>query len=440
MKKVLAALLAGVMVAGSLTGCGGPSSTPTTAAGSSTASTDSGTGSAGAIRFLNNKIEIDKQLKEFAKKYQEETGQEVIIESLGGGVDINGQLKNYYAAGNMPDIFGYAPDAWVSFKDWLLDVSDMACFQDTDYGFKGEDGKYYGIPFAIEGYGISYNKDILDKAGIDPTTITNINALRAAFEKIDSMKAELGLQAVCSVAAESGQMYWATGNHLMGVYLAQGLERDDKSKIDALLEGTIDEARMGEYADYLKLLFDYSDKNILVSGTYDDQLALWAQGKTAFITQGNWIDPSLPTYEATFACGIMPAAFSTQDTDGILADAPSFWGVYKDGKNIDAAKKFLEALTTTEAGQKALVEECGIVSPYKSCTLEPATPLAKSMIPYIKEGKTYAWNWLYQPEGIAQNALGAVNELYAKGQLDKEGFVTMMGSTIADYVASTKTN
>lgn len=432
MKRVMAAILAGVMAAGLVTGCAGGTSSQTTAKADSSG--------AKPIRFLNNKIEIDKPLKDFAKKYQAETGQEVDIESLGGGVDINGQLKNYYAAGNMPDIFGFAPDAWGSFKDWLLDVSDMSCFQDTDYGFKGEDGKYYGIPFAIEGYGLTYNKDILDKAGIDPSKLTNINELRKAFETIDSMKDQLGIQAVCSVAAESGQMYWATGNHLMGVYLSQGVARNDKTNIDALKAGTIDKARMGQFADYLQLLFDYSDKNILISGTYDDQLALWAQGKAAFITQGNWIDPSLPTYNANFACGVMPAAFSVKDTDGILADAPSYWGVYKDSKNIEGAKKFLEALTTSEEGRKALVGDCDMVSPYKSCTLVPASPLSKSIIPYIQAGKTYAWDWCYQPEGIAQNATGAVFELYAKGQLDKDGFVNMMASTIADYAASNGTD
>lgn len=36
------------------------------------------------------------------------------------------------------------------------------------------------------------------------------------------------------------------------------------------------------------------------------------------------------------------------------------------------------------------------------------------------------------------NATGPVFELYAKGQLDKEGFVSTMASSIADYVASSK--
>lgn len=452
-KRIFAALLAGTMIAASLTGCGyqpeqadssAAANSESSAASEDTAKSEASTASGNAaasgeaIRFMNTKIEIDAPLKAFAEKYKAETGQEVIIESLGGGVDVNGQLKNYYAAGNMPDIFAYAADSYVSFKDWLEPLDGESWIADTDYAFKGEDGKVYGMPFAVEGTGLTYNKDILDKAGIDPATLINIDAYKAAFEKIDGMKEELGIQAVCSVAAESGQMYWATGNHMMAAYLSQGLARDDKSIIDLEHEGKLDEARASEYADWVKLLFDYSDKNVLISGTYDDQLALWAQGKSAFITQGNWIDPSLSTYDATFACGIAPAAFMKADTDGILADAPAVWGIYNESKKIDACKKFLTALASSEEGQKALVTDCGMVSPYKSCKLKPATPLAASMIPYIEAGKTYAWDWLTQPEGIAQNATGAVFELYAKGEIDKEGFVSMLGTAISDYVAQNK--
>lgn len=388
------------------------------------------------IRLVNGKIEIDAQLKAFAEEYEKETGVKVTIESLGGGVDINGQLKNYYAAGNMPDLFSFAQDSYQSFKDWLEPLDGEAWIEDTDYAFKGEDGKVYGFPFAVEGIGVVYNKDILDKAGIDPSTLTTIDAYKTAFETLDGMKDELGIQAVCSVAAESGQMYWSTGNHLMGTYYSQGVERGDTTYIDMANNGEIDKDRMTQFADWIGLLFQYADPNVLVSGTYDDQLALWAQGKTAFITQGNWIDPSLSTYDATFACGIAPSAFSTEETDGILVDAPAFWGLYKDSKNVEAAKDFMEALASTEAGQKCLVEECGTVSPFKSCTLTPTTPLAASMIPYIQDGKTYAWDWLYQKEGIAQNATGLVFEAYAKGDLDRDGFVEMMGSTIADYMAA----
>lgn len=417
-KKLFATVLTATMLAASL-----PAAYSVSADGES-------------IRLVNGKIEIDTQLKAYAEKYKEETGVEVIIESLGGGVDINGQLKNYYAAGNMPDMFVFAPDSYQSFKDWLAPLDGEAWIEDTDYAFTGEDGSVCGFPIAVEGIGLAYNKDILDKAGVDPAGLTTIDAYKEAFEKIDGMKDELGIQAVCSVAAESGQMYWSTGNHMMATYYAQGVERGDRTLVDQVNAGEIDKDRMGQFAEWIGLLFQYADPNVLVSGTYDDQLALWAQGKAAFITQGNWIDPSLPTYDASFACGLAPCAFSTEETDGILVDAPSYWGVYKDSENVDAAKAFMQSLASTEAGAECLVAECGMVSPFKSCTLEPTTPLAASMIPYIKDGKTYAWDWLWQKEGIAQNSTGLVFEAYAKGELDKDQFVEMMATQVADYIAA----
>ncbi len=448
-KNLLVGLLASTMIIGSLAGCSGDKQTSqtsgadnsndsTTSTTASDNSNNSSSSSKDAVRFVNTKIEIDKPLKAFAQQYGEKTGQEISIESLGGGVDVNGQLKNYLAAGNMPDIYAFAPDSYKSFKDYLMDLSSEDWVSKTDFAFKGDDGKVYGCPFAIEGIGLVYNADILQKAGIDPSTLTNINAYKDAFAKIDSMKEELGLQAVCSVAAESGQMYWSTGNHIMATYYSTGLKRDDKKYINMLNnEGKIDKDRAGQFADFLQLLFDYADRNVLISGTYDDQIALWAQGKAAFITQGNWIDPSLPDYNVSFKCGISPYAFMTEDTPGLLADAPAVWGVYSDSKKADEAKAFLNSLVNTEEGQEYLVKECGTVSPYRDCKLQPDTPLAASMIPYIQSNNTYAWDWLYQPEGIAQNATGAIFELYAKGEIDKTQFVDMLDTAVSDYVSST---
>ncbi|MDR1765762.1 MAG: extracellular solute-binding protein, partial [Lachnospiraceae bacterium] len=310
--------------------------------GAGTGQTGAGAGASGApIRLVNGKIEIDAQLKAYAKDYQERTGQEVIIESLGGGVNILAQIKNYHAAGNTPDIFVTNVNEREQLADLYLDLSDQPWVAETDAYLTDTDGKVIGAPFSVEGIGLVYNADILAKAGIDPNTLINIGAQRAAFEKLDAMKGELGLSAVVSAAAESGQMYWATGNHLMSAYLSMGMARDDKTLVDMMNRGEIDEARMGQFADYVKLLFEYADPAVLLSGTYDDQLALFAQGKTAFLCQGNWVDPSLETYGVTFGCGILPYAFLETDTPGATADSPTWWAVYRGGANIDAAKAFL---------------------------------------------------------------------------------------------------
>lgn len=433
-KKGMVMAMLGVMALTLLSGCGEKKASTQTGAGETQTQTEAKS-SGKAIRIVNGKIEIDEPLKAFAKKYQEKTGQEVIIESLGGGADINGTLKGYLAAGNMPDLFVFGGEGdYKTWKDYMTDLSGEEWASQTDFSFKDGDGKVVGFPYAVEGFGITYNKDILEKAGIDPASLTSYDAYKKAFETIDSKKEELGITAVCSVAAESGQMYWSTGNHLFGYYLSGGLKRGDTTYIDMLKEGKIDSTRMGQFADYMKLLFDYSNPSTLISGTYDDQLALWAQGKTAFVTQGNWIDPSLPGYQVTFDCGIAPLAFTKEEMKGILADCPSWWAVYNKGSQIDACKAFLKELALSEDGQKCLVTDCGMISPYTSNKLSPKTPLAMNLKTYVDSGNSYSWEWTKMPEGIAMNATGAIFELYAKGEIDRDGFVKMMSTAIADYV------
>ena len=47
-----------------------------------------------SIRLVNGKIEVDAQLKKLAEMYEKETGTKVEIESMGGGIDIQGTQKD----------------------------------------------------------------------------------------------------------------------------------------------------------------------------------------------------------------------------------------------------------------------------------------------------------------------------------------------------------
>ena len=141
------------------------------------------------LRLVNGKIEVDAQLKELAALYEEETGVHVEIESMGGGIDIQGTLKGYYQGDNMPDIFVNGGDT--DFANWdglLADLSDEAWVKDTDAAYVDADGKVLGFPYTTEAIGIAYNADILEKAGVDPAGLTSPDAIKAAFETIDAQK------------------------------------------------------------------------------------------------------------------------------------------------------------------------------------------------------------------------------------------------------------
>ncbi|NCC91008.1 MAG: carbohydrate ABC transporter substrate-binding protein, partial [Spirochaetia bacterium] len=193
------------------------------------------------VNMFQLKVEIKDAIDGYAAKYSAATpGVTVKVETLGGGADYGGALKAKAQAGQMPDIFviegrgGY--DIW---KDYIADLSDQSWVADTDLAFK-VDGKVYGFPVAIEGYGLAYNADILAKAGIDPATLTTRAAYEKAFKTLEAKKAELGIDAPVAMAASvAGGMWWVAAQHNLATYWGGGLDFNDTSIIDMALEGKL---------------------------------------------------------------------------------------------------------------------------------------------------------------------------------------------------------
>lgn len=451
-KRNLALMTAALVLA--LTACGGGSSSETKVSGETdkaeTSKADEGKSekkseekksSAGKeLRLVNGKIEVDAQLKELAAAYEKETGVKVNIESMGGGIDIQGTLKGYFQADNMPDIFVNGGDT--DFKNWeghLVDMSNEKWVSDTEAAYKDKDGKVIGFPYTTEAIGLAYNADVLEKAGIDPKSITGPDSMKKAFETLDSKKDELGLTAVVGYVAEATNLYWSTGNHLFGVYEDGGLKRDDTKYFDLLEQGKIDKDRFSKYADMVELFNKYADSSLLVSGTYDQQIQNFSAGKYAFVTQGSWIGATMTNddkeqYEAAgkFKVGMIPYAFE-EGIDTIQTNSPSWWAVF-DNDNKEEALKFLQWVSEDE-GQKILVEKAGFVSPFKSISYVADDPFAQTITDYTKAGKTSAWHWLGNKEGLAQNALGVVYQDFASGNLDKAKFVDTVEKVVAQYYA-----
>ena len=333
---------------------------------------------------------------------------------------------------------GREPDIWViegktGYDMWKDKIADQAGAEWTKYtGSAYLDGdKIVGFPVAVEGYGLAYNKNILDKAGIDPATLTNRNKLAEAFEKLDSMKAELGLDMVVSmVAGTTTGMTWVTGLHSFNVYLAGGLERGDSTIIDKLLQGEVDEDRFHQYCLYVDLLFKYSDPDMLLNGTQDSQLAAFANGKAAFYHQGNWMDPSLVPLNPDFEIAYAPHAFLEEDTDGILVDAPSWYVVNANG-NVQEAIDYLNALPLTDEGVDYMLNKAGMFVAFNNVKSSSENPLTKSVIEWFDAGKTYSWQQYKLPDGFGMQTLGPIYELLASGAVDVDGFEAMMKDAIA---------
>ncbi len=425
-KKLLAVVLAAAMAV-CLMACGGSSS-------GSAASTGEGSGAASGegIRLLNGKPEIDTQLKNLAAKYEEETGKVVSVETIGGDTNASDELKKMYQADNMPDIFVIEANQAANWDGLLADLSGEAWTEDTDYELVDEKMGTIGFPYTVEATALAYNAEILEKAGVDPASLTSPAAWQKAVETLDSKKDELGLTAVFGWCAEPANLGWSSGTHVFAQYLDAGLAQDDTTYIDLLNDGgKIDEARMKDFAAFVGMMNKYSDPALLIDGTYDNQVAGFAAGKYAFVTQGNWINGGVtgsPDYTG-WAMGFAPYAFE-DGIDTIIAGPPSFWTVYSDG-DVDGAKAFLQWVSDDSA-QEILVNEAGLISPFKDCSFVAADPFAESIKSYMDAGKTSGWHTMLKKDGL-QNKTCQVFADYAKGALDEDAFVKTMGQVISSY-------
>ncbi|MCL2806431.1 MAG: ABC transporter substrate-binding protein [Treponema sp.] len=395
----------------------------------------SGSGSGAEVTLISNKIEIDAALKAYAAEYQKQTGVKIVIRSFGGETPYAPNLAAMFNSGSEPEIFviegkaGYE-DAKRSGR--IIDLSDEPWVADTDVAYiDPEDGNVIGFPVAIEGWGLGYNKALLARTGIDPTTLTDISAIRMAFERVESMKSQLGIDAVVSMVAGPG-MTWVTGLHGVNAYLTLGLPYNASTRfIDMMLNGQVDNARLTSFAEYYNLLFRSANRNTLLTGGYDQQLGDFAIGRTVFIHQGNWTDPTFKDLGITFDMGYVPHAYLGEITDGIFVGAPSWYIVNARANNIEEAKKFLIAMASTIEGHDYMVNKAGMVPAFKSVTIEPEGQLSRAVQEWSNQGKIYAWHQNEMPDGFGMNTLGPIFHQMAAGHIGVQEFVRLFTNAVS---------
>ncbi|WP_026658496.1 ABC transporter substrate-binding protein [Butyrivibrio sp. AC2005] len=393
---------------------------------------------AGSLTLLNIKSEVSSQIEDLAKQYTKETGIPVSVVNVAAGVDAQATLKGYYLSDQMPDIIACEAAGFGNWDGLLVDMSDQNWATRTDAAYVDSTYGTIGFPYTTEAIGLAYNADILSKCGIDPASIKSPEALKSAFETIDSKKSELGLTAVIGYCAEPNDVGWSSGNHIFGTYIDSGLARTDTTYIDMLNKGgQLDDTRFSAFADMIELFNQYSDPAVLTESAYDAQVMGFASGKYAFVTQGSWIGATMTgdaadAYAAAgnFEVGMLPYCFMDgQDT--ILTSAPSWWAIPKEA-NVDAAKAFLQ-WCSEDTAQKILVEDAGFISPFTDCKYVASDPFAKVISSYISSGKTSNWHWQNMPEGLGQKGLAFAFFKFANGELDKAGFINEVKSITSEW-------
>ena len=438
MKKLFSILLCTVLLmAMTLAGCG---KSDGESVDGENANEGAETAEGTTITMINIKSEINDQVLDLAKQYEAETGVHVEVLSAGPSVDSQAMLKGYYLANQMPDIIACEASSFSNWDGMLVDMSDQEWASKTSGAFIDDTYGTIGFPYTTEAIGLIYNADILSRCGVDPNSITGPDSMRAAFETVAAHSEELGLDGVIAFGAEPEGLGWSSGNHLFGVYIDSGMGRDDTTYIDGIASNKqVDSSRFQNYAAMINMFTQYANPQLMLSGSYDEQLSGFASGKYAFITQGSWIGAALSSSEeykaaGSFQVGMLPYAFE-EGMDTILTSAPSWWGVVKEG-NVEAAEAFLE-WCAGDSGQKILVEDAGCVSPFTDCKYVAEDPFAPVLASYLEKGKTSDWHWMQLPSGIGNSEGGLCYCFYryVSGEEDAAGFETDINQTLEAWYA-----
>ncbi|OIJ22413.1 ABC transporter substrate-binding protein [Anaerobacillus alkalidiazotrophicus] len=370
------------------------------------------------LNVRNPKIEISKQFEQMALAYEKENPNiEIQIHTVGGASDDLADLKAQIAAGIGPDIFtntGYENvKLW---SNYLEDLSDQSWVKNA-YEDVLEPIKFneiiYGMPFSLEGYGIIYNKDLFEKAGIDtlPKTLTELIAVAEKLEKE-------GITPFATGYYEE----WKLGHHLLNIAFAQ--QEDPPAFIKGLNDGTEKIDNNQKFKDLVKLLdvtIKYGNAHPLTTD-YNMEVNLFATGHAAMIQQGNWIQPMLDQLSPIMNIGIFPIPINDEPiNNALVVNVPNYWVVNKQTtpRKKKEAKKFLNWMVSSEQGKSFMTEQFKFIPAFKNIEANNLGPLANDTIRYYKEGKTLNSNWFNFPVGV-QKEFGTVMQLYVGKELNRD--------------------
>lgn len=430
MKKFLSILMAIMMIATLFTGCNRNENQGTTPQ-----SNDGNT----TIRFLNFKPEIATVYDEIAKAYKSETGNTLLVETAASG-NYEQTLTAKMGTTEAPTLFQInGPKGYTNWKDYCADLSETKLYKHlTDKSLAVTvDGKVYGIPYVVEGYGIIYNKAITDKyfALKDKATefksmdeIKNFDSLKKLVEDMQKNADKLGIKGVFAATSLKTGEDWRWQTHLANIPVYYEF---NENKVD--LSGDATKTLNFKYSENFKNIFDLyinnstTDKKVLGSKIVDESMAEFALGQCAMVQNGNWawsqingIDKNTVKAENIKYIPIYMGV-DGEEKQGLCIGTENFFAINSKASEQEqkAAEEFMYWLFSSETGKKFVNEQLEFIAPFDTFTDEerPKDPLAQEVIKWMNNADvtTIPWNFTIFPSQTFKEDFGASLLQYAQG-------------------------
>jgi raffinose/stachyose/melibiose transport system substrate-binding protein len=369
------------------------------------------------IIIFQSKVEITTQLEAAAKAYQKEKGVEVEVWSTTGD-DYFHQLRTRIANDQGPTLFSLTPGAEVTqVANYLEDLGDLPFVKDiADTMVSKSNGKVIGIPYTVEGFGMVYNKKLINPANVRDYS---------SFEKMLKDSKAAGVNGF----GLSQESYFLIG-HILNTPFA--VIPNMEQYMDRLAKGEVkmaDTKEFQEFARFYAAIRDNSYNPLEVN--YDRECGDFATGKTAAIHQGNWSYGMFADYKVNFEMGLMP--FPLLGNDKLAVSVPTVWSVNSQAGEAQRkqAKDFLIWLYTSETGKRFVTDEFGFIPVVKGMTSSKLDPLSAEVSRYATEGKTIPWATNLYPAGIVDVYLVPVAQQFFTSKMSPQEFLVALDNAWA---------
>ena len=415
------------------------------------------------VYFLNFKPEVAKVYEDVAKAYEDETGVKVKVVTASAGT-YEDTLTSEVLKTNQPTIFQVnGPIGYSKWKEYCYDLKNTNLYKtliDKTIAIT-ENGNVYGIPFAIEGYGLVYNKTVFSEyfAQDNKATslnnvdeITNFNQFKEIVVDLDKyIKGEKPLKnapsieklegVFASTSLSSGSQ-WPYQTHLANIpFYYEFLEKNPDNAVLGGLDiktGEFEFKYNQEFKNVFDLYLNYGVKEKTTLGTVTTNYAAteFGTGKAAILQQGNWIYNEISKITEGNVItkdniGMMPIyiGHENEETLTIPVGTENYFCVNKkvSQEKIDASIKFLEWLFSSETGKDFLINKLGFIAPFTTFTADekPQDPLAKEVLRLMEmtNRTTIPWAFTAIPSDEFKNEFGGMLLLYAQGQKTWEDVV-----------------
>ena len=383
------------------------------------------------LTYYSTSAEVNSMFEEMFVKYHE-LNPNVTVELIPTGVGMGQQeqLQSLFASGNAPTFMNIDPANILDYQDKLLvfdENTDWFQYMNAgaiEAGRMG--GKIYGLPFSTQGYGLCYNKRVVESVipGFDPSTITTQDTLRSFFETLDAA----GVPPTMIHGAN-----WSVGCHYLGLaYAVHSPEtRGGEEFIESLIDGSADitdDPLFQGYMDTYDMLVKYNlRKDDPLVADYNADNASFGAGECATFFMGDWMWTVLGTLEnKDTEYGYIPVPWSNDPTvygnSEVVVSMPKVMCIDASQSTPEqqaAAIELLKWMLTSPEGQEYFIQ-AGFSMPYNNVRKDAVyNSMTQSIAAYASVGKTINIGCFTYLTGDAWAKTGDLMLKYTVGAIDR---------------------